>query len=353
MRSIVVIVAALWVGTSIANAQPSLPPISDQWLTGLTTPPQSDPKAPFDSEAWEQAMNKISNIRVELTFTREDAVFHKSRKYTGVLLFLRPNFMIMRLNYTKDPTHNDYEAYICDGKSVFKYNGLNKSVTEYKLPTKTSTDNVGKHNDTPTTTPANSTEDPVERMYADRWRRYFVKLFSELYTAPLKYGELISGMNPKDLGQEFNITVIKKDGNYIYLDMKPILEKDKKDIQQIRMALYGPKTNFAYLPAQIRILKTSGDTELWDLANPRTNLPGIDEKLFRYVEVKGFTLETAPDISVLDAASPTPTTPDNDMPDNKTPEPPVSQSYYPAVIECPCVPRVCFRDRLRWRLRRN
>ena len=59
--------------------------------------------------------------------------------------------------------------------------------------------------------------------------------------------------------------LFKEDEYYIYLDIKPMLGKDKQEFQQLRLALYGPKTQFAYLPAQVYMVKPNGETEQWKL----------------------------------------------------------------------------------------
>jgi hypothetical protein len=167
--------------------------------------------------------------------------------------------------------------------------------------------------------------------------------------------EILSGTNPKDLRKRFEISLLKEDEHYIYLKVKPIRKEDKMEFQQINMALYGPKTKFAYLPAQIIILKPNGDMEQWKITNPQTNLPGIDESKFQYVPVAGFTLRKALTIPEPEAAPATPEKPEPTSltPDNKTPDSPVLQSSYSPFVECPCVPRVRLRDRLRWRMLRD
>jgi TIGR03009 family protein len=354
MRHVAVMLVALLVSVSAASAQSGSPAVPSQLdmasLIDTTAKPQTGSKAALDFEAWGKAMSDVANIRVELSLTREDPVFQKKREYDGVLLFSKPNLMIMRLNYTADDTKQDYEAYICNGKSVYRYIGLEKSVTELKLSTKTKHDNIAEHTDLPATTQTNSVIDPVEQRYEANARRLFFMWTVGFFPR----GELLAGTNPINLRQRFEIHLIKEDENYIYLNMKPIRKEDKMEFQQINMALYGPKTKFAYLPARIIILMPNGDTEQWNITNPQINIPGIDGSKFQYVPVAGLSvrrspiLEPEPAPAIPEKSEPTPLTPDN-----KTPEPPVLQSSYSPFVECPCVPRVRLRDRLRWRMMKD
>ena len=106
----------------------------------------------------------------------------------------------------------------------------------------------------------------------------------------------MTGMKAKDLKARFELKLFKEDEHYIYLDIKPVLGKDKQEFQQLRLALYGPKTGeLAYLPAQVYTVKPNGETEQWKLSSPETNIAGITEKVFQYENVPGFRFQQAPD----------------------------------------------------------
>src|SRR5579862_4600472 len=123
-------VLAIGIGKTLALAQPPggapLPPAQ---------PPAVAPQAPnLDAHlaGWEQNMSAVKNFVVKIALTRTDSVFKKEKKYTGSVACMKPNLAVLRLEYTQDP--KDYEALICDGKSFFVYNGLEKSITEHKIP---------------------------------------------------------------------------------------------------------------------------------------------------------------------------------------------------------------------------
>ena len=116
----------------------------------------------------------------------------------------------------------------------------------------------------------------------------------------------ISGRVAMGLANRFDVVLFKEDQFYIYLDLKPRQGKDKRDFQHIRMALYGPKTEFAYLPAQIYIVRANGETEQWKLSKPKVNIPDLDpRKLFEFESVPGFRFQKALDlVPVKDAMAP-------------------------------------------------
>jgi TIGR03009 family protein len=252
MRPLVFTLAVLLLGVPVALAQQPAP-------AGVPPAPVAPAAAnSLDTHlaGWERTMRDVRNFRVEIALTRTDATFKKDKKYNGVVLCMKPNFAILRLNYAGDPTQSDYEAYICNGKSVFQYSGLEKTMTEYKLPN-----------------PANNPGGGTDNLMID----------------------FLSGLKAGEAKQRFDMTVFKEDPNYIYLNIKPILGRDKQEFQQLNLALYGPSTGkLAYLPAQVYKVNANGDTEVWTFTNPQTNLPGIEEKVFQYVKVPGFTERQAP-----------------------------------------------------------
>jgi TIGR03009 family protein len=255
MRPLGFTVVVLLIGVTIAGAQQ---PVNG----GVKAAPQIVPAGapgpnPLDTHLanWEQRMADVKNFRVEMAVTKTDGVFKKDKKYNGVVLCMKPNLAILRLEYTADATKNDYEAYICNGRSVYQYDGLAKLITEYPLPN-----------------PANDPSGSSNNLMLD----------------------FLTGLKAREAKARFDMTLVKEDDYYIYLDIKPLLGRDKEDFLQLRLALFGPKTKFAYLPAQVYKSNPNGDSEMWSFTNPQINLPGIDEKIFQYVKVPGFTERVAP-----------------------------------------------------------
>jgi TIGR03009 family protein len=232
--------------TGVPQAPPGVP----------ATAPAANPTLDTHLVGWERTMSNVVNFRVEIELTKTDAAFKKDRRYKGVVLCMKPNYAILRLDNTGDPTKTDYLAFICNGKSVYEYNGNEKTITEYKLPPVMPNGGTGTDN-----------------LMLD----------------------FLSGLKAADAKQRFDISIFKEDDFYVYLTIKPLLPRDKQEFQQLKMALFGPKTkNLAYLPAQVYKVNPNGDTEEWKFTNQTTNLPGIAPNVFEYKKVAGFTERQAP-----------------------------------------------------------
>ncbi|VTR96408.1 Hypothetical conserved protein OS=uncultured planctomycete GN=HGMM_F37F03C09 PE=4 SV=1 [Gemmata massiliana] len=259
MRSAGFTLTALLVTGSAGWAQPpAVPgaPVAGQ-PPAAQPAPQADPKLDAHLIEWEKRMANVVNFRTEVALARTDAVFKKTTNFGGpesVVLCMKPNYAILRLNNIGDSTKADYEAFICDGKAVYAYNGIAKTITAFKIP------KAGAG---------------VDNLMID----------------------FLAGMKAKEVKERFDIALFKTDENYIYLDIKPRLGKDQQEFKHLRLALYGPGPNtakFSYLPAQVYMLKPNGDTEVWKFANPQVDVPGVEAKLFQFVDIKGWKVQEAP-----------------------------------------------------------
>ena len=255
MRPVGFTLVALLIAATVGLAQP--PAVPGAPVAGqppVPPPAPADPKLDGHLVEWEKKMVNVVNLRTEIDLKRTDAVFKKDTNFAGVVLCMKPNFAVLRLDNTGDPTKTDYEAYICDGKAVYAYNGVQKTITQIDLPK----NQVG-----------------VDNLMLD----------------------FLAGMKAKDVKERFNITLFKTDENYIYLDIKPLRPADQREFQHLRLALYGPGANtakYAYLPAQVFMLKPAGDSELWKFKNPQVDLPGVGPANFAFVPVKGWEVVKAP-----------------------------------------------------------
>jgi TIGR03009 family protein len=250
--------AALLFAATVGLAQPPAgpgAPVAGQPPVPPPLPPKAaDQKLDAYLGEWEKKMTDVKNMRTEISLKRTDAVFKKEREYTGVVLCMKPNFAVLRLDYAGDPTKTDYEAYICDGKSVFAYSGKDKTITQIKLP---------------------QNQTGVDNLMLD----------------------FLAGMKSKDVKERFDISLFKTDEHYIYLDIKPLRAADQREFTHLRLALYGPgaKTaSVAYMPAQVYMLKPSGDAEMWKFTNTQTDLPGVAPANFQFVPIKGWQVQEAP-----------------------------------------------------------
>ncbi|VTR95605.1 Outer membrane lipoprotein carrier protein LolA OS=Isosphaera pallida (strain ATCC 43644 / DSM 9630 / IS1B) GN=Isop_0586 PE=4 SV=1 [Gemmata massiliana] len=233
--------------------------------------PQAPPPVAVDPvldphlRAWEEKVAGLTNLRAEVSLTRTDAVFKKTTMFGGsgsVVLWMKPNYVVFRINNSDDPAKTDYEAFICDGKSLYLYSGLAKTITAIKLP--------------------------LNAEVNWPWNRLLT---------PNPALEVLSGMKAKEMKERFDIKLTKSDENYLYWDVKPRSDEDKRAFAHLRLALYGPGPNTAklsYLPAQAYVLKPNGDTEVWKFTNPQIDLPGVEAKHFQFVDIKGWKVQQIP-----------------------------------------------------------
>jgi len=260
--------AAVLIGvTTVASGQPPAVPGTPVAPKAPPALPVADPKLDAHLTAWEKTMTALTSFHFELSLKRTEVTYKSERSYSGVVLCMKPNYAVLRLNYAgdkdkkeqdrKEKDRQDYEAYICNGKAVFAYNGLERSITEFPIPD-----------------PATNAGGVTDNLMID----------------------FLSGMKSKDAKARFDISLFQEDPKnfYIYLDVKPVLAKDKAEFQQMRMALYGSATQWPYLPAQVYLVKPNGDTEQWSFKEPKTNIPGLTAKDFSFQKVEGFTLQKAP-----------------------------------------------------------
>lgn len=251
--------------------QPMVPP-----LPPVTAEKPIDPVLEGHLLAWEKKVAGMSNARAEVALKRTDAVFKKEVHYTGSMLFSRPNCGILRLDNADDPTKTDYEAYIYDGKSLYVYEGAKKTVTEIKAPGTSKTESL---------------KSPLAFL-TRVWEGFF-------WPADNPALALLTEPTAKGINERFDVTLFKTDEHYIYLDIKPLRPADQREFKQLRLALYGPgqaTASFAYLPAQLFVLKLNGDTEVWKFSNTKVDIPNVNEGLFKFKDVpKGWKVQRAPE----------------------------------------------------------
>jgi len=259
MRPVGITLAAVLLAALAGRAQPPAAPPGA---------PAADPKLDPHLAGWEKAMGQVSNFAAKFELTRvTNDVFKRERKYTGSVLCNKPNFARLRLDSTAPPPPADpkaktkpkvdYEAYICNGKSIYAYIGLEETITEVPLAS------------------------PAGAAGGDNLMIDF-----------------LSGMKAADAKKRFQISQFNPQAeHYVYLDIKPVLAKDKQEFEFVRIALYGPKVlppYTPYLPAQVYLQKPNGDTEMWKFSEQKTNIPGLKPEVFEPVKIPGWQFKQAP-----------------------------------------------------------
>jgi len=239
MRSAGMVLAAVLVAALTVQGQPP-----GGTVPGLPPPPGAADSA-LDAHLghWANLMGKATNFSAQFDLTRTDAVFRKDRQYKGSVLCMKPNRARMSIGSITDKS--DYEAYICNGKSLFQYEWKLKKITEIPL-----TPGAG---DSP-----------------------MLDFLGGMTAAAAKKRFVITQFNPDDK-------------NYVYFDIKPTLPKDKQEFEWIRLCLYGPNVPAGltpYLPAQMYMLKPNGDSEMWKFSKQTLDVAGITEKVFQFEQPK-------------------------------------------------------------------
>jgi TIGR03009 family protein len=194
---------------------------------------------------------------------------------------MKPNCFAARLE-----REGDYEAFICNGESLYHYNGLAHAVTEYKLPV------PGKDLSDGEEIPLPAGLDPNDK-YVKKARKTFAAAQFSSRDESLRISEILSGTNPKALAKRFDISLDKEDANYLYLSIKPISEYDKLSAREFKVSLLGPKHAFAYSPIQLLIERLNGDKEVWTLSGHKMNSPDIAKASFSYKSLPGFEFRSA------------------------------------------------------------
>jgi TIGR03009 family protein len=220
-------------------------------------PPGAQPPPPNKLDEhlgeWAKRMGGLVNFHTKFKLTRTEATFQRKSEYVGSVLIMKPTFARLRLDSTQNKA--DYEAFICNGKALFHYDGLKQTITEYPF------------NPNPAAGGGNLMLD------------------------------IVQGMSVQQAKQRFQIDLFKEDPNYVYLDIKPVLGADKQEFLHLRFALFGPNVKppyVPYMPAQAWVMKPNQDTELWEFSDIQTNIAGIEAKHFQAEQIPGWTMKKAP-----------------------------------------------------------
>ncbi len=207
---------------------------------------------------WEKVMQGATNFVSEKgTKTEFDARNQSTKTFDTKIWCLKPNMASMRLTRVplagqkQDP--NEFETYICDGRSVFQYEGVIKTVTEHPLG------------------PAGGIGDNLLL-------------------------EFMSGsISARQAAQRFSIEWVKPDDpTYLILELTPLLGNDQKEFEKMTLVLVkpglaAPLNQLAYLPRLTKVVKPNAQAiETWDFPMPLLNAAKGDGQLivpadFKYV----------------------------------------------------------------------
>jgi TIGR03009 family protein len=226
---------------------------------GTVTPVALQPQAPPNPivvahlKAWEKKMAGLQNLYATCEQKQEDRVLKKVKTYTGSVVCMKPNLARMSIALVNDP--KDHIGYLCDGKAVYEYNGLEKKLTQYNIPPGAS--GVGDN------------------------------LLMEFMSGSLTADDVLRRFDIKIL------TPAKPDANYLYFEVKPRLAKDKQDFETLKLVFFSPELDpklqyLSYLPAMVEIAGTNNERVLtWSFVAdgklPQPNVNGIKAAEFKPV----------------------------------------------------------------------
>lgn len=210
--------------------------------------PAVDPKLAAHLTAWETRMKEIGNVICDAEKVRTDNVLKRQlEKQVAKIYCMKPNFAFMRMDRAPDlpPDPNDFLTYICDGKAIYQYSGRQKEMAEFKL---------------------NAAGGIQGNLLL----------------------EFISGsMSAKDAMNRFDISILKEDANYLYLNIKPTLVSDKEDFETMTLVFYSPTIkpelqHLRYLPAMVKMTKNQNkEDEVWTFKIPQLNVKGMGPDTFK------------------------------------------------------------------------
>src|SRR5437899_6915912 len=135
--------------------------------------------------SWEQAMKPIQSAFVQCTHTVVDKVLKDTEVYEGTAQFMKPDLAIIDLKMKSRP--QDVEHIICTGTFVYQFVPANQIIKIIDLKTgKSNQDNL------------------------------------------LPF---LQGMKAQDAKARYELTLVKEDKNYVYIQIVPRLLEDKADFK--------------------------------------------------------------------------------------------------------------------------
>lgn len=196
--------------------------------------------------AWEARHKQVQNLYTDCELVKRDLLTRKEKVLTGKIMCMKPNLAWLKIEAKGNPA--DFEAYICDGKSVFAYEAGTKTVTEHRIP-KANPTSVGDN----------------------------------------LLLEFMSGaMSADDVTKRFDLALVKEEEFYVHIRVKPRLPRDLQEFESLTLVLHGPKTagmGLDYLPKVVILRGNNGQTEeQWTFVKPMANVAELRKEHFQYAK---------------------------------------------------------------------
>ena len=191
--------------------------------------PVLDPNNRLDSllMAWEKNMTSVDSIYVQkLQRTEKDKT--GTKVYEGEARYMRPNLAALRLVQQANP--NLYELFICTGNFLYEYRPQSRKLMIHEL----------------------------DQPKAGNFNNSFM--------------QFLFGMSAVDAKRRYELTLAKdlsaENPHYVYIDIKPRFEGDKREFTRAQMVLFGA----TMLPRRLWFEHRNGNEILWDIPNLDTQV---------------------------------------------------------------------------------
>jgi len=235
MRPLGYTFAALLLLGSVAFAQqpPSSPPITIPPKPGTPAEPANllpklDPQNNrLDAllVQWEQRMTGVEGVVCKCAREEKSKASGFKKVYEGEARYLKPNYVALRMLQQGKGNEGNYELYVCTGKFLYEYRPQTKTLRIHDVA-------------------------PEQANFQNNFLSF------------------LFGMNAAEAKRKFDLTLTKEDPNYIYIDIKPRFDADKRDFTRAQMVLFAKDM----LPARLWFEAPNGDETTW-------NVSGIDTKV--------------------------------------------------------------------------
>jgi TIGR03009 family protein len=187
-----------------------------------------DPKNRLDQllMQWEAAMKDVPSIVVkDCMRTDKDPTSQKPKVWKGEARYMKPNLAALLLKQVDDPKF--YELMVCTGQFLYEYRPQFKKLMIHDLP--------------------------------ERATGFDNNLLSFLF-----------GMSAVDAKRRYDLKISKdvtaENPNWIYLDITPRFDADKREFSQAQLVLFAN----TMLPRRLWFLHPNGSEVTWDLPNMDT-----------------------------------------------------------------------------------
>jgi TIGR03009 family protein len=255
--------AALLLLGSVAFAQqpPSSPPITIPPKPGTPAEtanllPKLDPQNNrLDAllVQWEQRMTGVDSIVCKCSREEKSKASGFKKVYEGEARYLKPNYVALRMLQKDNP--QIYELYICNSKFLYEYRPQTKTLRIHDVA-------------------------PEQANFQNNFLSF------------------LFGMNAADAKRRYDLSLTKEDKNYIYIDIKPRFDADKREFARAQMVLFAKDL----LPARVWFELPNGDETTWNVADIDTKVKLKESHFMAPPAPQGWSTERVP----LPNSNPTP-----------------------------------------------